>query len=510
MTDPSNLSEIQTPDPVQATATVILVHGTFAAADEDEGTSWWQVNSSFSERLRELVSCEVEFQVFHWSGKNSEYSRILAGRKLLKQLRDLENHGRSIHVVGHSHGGSVIWQALKESVRNDAQLDNLQTWTTVGTPFLIFGPKRQWWLRITAMAATCFLYLMFAVAYLSFVKFPRVAKDLSTFVNADMLWQVGLAALFLIIAFTFYLRKSLAVRLTEINTAASDIRFARHALRRYGPAWLALTSKDDEAVSGLFRTLNLQTIGVVSPWKPDPFFLDQGWFFLVTQTMAKYTYGALFNRIVRSRVNTEISRRLQAFSQGNDLPGRAVTSVQREPIRAESQVPTLPPDLEQSIADVVNASVHSLVPQIRASLFTPQQMNQESLVLSGSELIHTSYYDAPGVIQLIARHITGEWKTSSPADSSLVCWYGQFVDQRDQYVSVASADKQLICLACGFDEPVIAWKTERHISIITFIALLLFLPIGIFLYFTSKRRVYPKCAGCGVKLDPAKVPAELL
>ena len=53
-----------------------------------------------------------EGEVFHWSGENSERSRIKAGRDLLEYLLALESAGRGYHLIGHSHGGSVIWHAL--------------------------------------------------------------------------------------------------------------------------------------------------------------------------------------------------------------------------------------------------------------------------------------------------------------------------------------------------------------------------------------------------------------
>ena len=78
-------------------------------------------------RNRELLAIRDEMQtkmpagtrmaedrrVFHWSGENSERARIKAGLDLLERF--LENEERCIpyHVIGHSHGGSVIWHALR-------------------------------------------------------------------------------------------------------------------------------------------------------------------------------------------------------------------------------------------------------------------------------------------------------------------------------------------------------------------------------------------------------------
>ena len=48
----------------------------------------------------------------------------------------LEQLGRRYHLVGHSHGGSVIWHALRAASLKRVNLERLRSWTTVGTPFL--------------------------------------------------------------------------------------------------------------------------------------------------------------------------------------------------------------------------------------------------------------------------------------------------------------------------------------------------------------------------------------
>ena len=89
--------------------------------------------------------------VFHWSGDNRESARRSAGRLLLEHLQRFDRLGRPFHVIGHSHGGSVLWEALclsvswKDSLRKrgnpaNPPLKHLASWTTVGTPFMHFRP----------------------------------------------------------------------------------------------------------------------------------------------------------------------------------------------------------------------------------------------------------------------------------------------------------------------------------------------------------------------------------
>ena len=111
-----------------ATQNVILVHGTFSYQESDEGPAWYQRGSEAFTALQGLlkdqyqvnpqevavgdVQVPVSSAVFRWSGANSERSRRLAARRLLDHLRWYEEKDQEYHVVAHSHGGSVLWEAL--------------------------------------------------------------------------------------------------------------------------------------------------------------------------------------------------------------------------------------------------------------------------------------------------------------------------------------------------------------------------------------------------------------
>ncbi|MGV9573691.1 hypothetical protein ACWDRX_31490 [Streptomyces nigra] len=136
-------------------------------------------------------------RLFRWNGLNSQTSRLHAAHSLLALMLELERAGRNYHLVGHSHGGSVIWEALisaevtrkrgtvyaelrralndpevrlgdqpliperrdeyapwwlkyktryipmpseYEAIRSEIKLRGLRSWTTVGTPFMRYIP----------------------------------------------------------------------------------------------------------------------------------------------------------------------------------------------------------------------------------------------------------------------------------------------------------------------------------------------------------------------------------
>ena len=67
---------------------------------------------------------------------------------LLALLMRFESQRQPYHLVCHSHGGSVAWEALKQSVSikretparesnsQNGGLYHLKSWATIGTPFM--------------------------------------------------------------------------------------------------------------------------------------------------------------------------------------------------------------------------------------------------------------------------------------------------------------------------------------------------------------------------------------
>ena len=131
---------MNTPERTVPGETIVLVHGTFAAADSDAGAAWWQQGGNFRAALGAASGIET-IEAFQWSGANSESERRAAGARLAERLRELEAAGCPYHVIGHSHGGSLIWHAIAAMVHKRDGLQQLRSFVTVGTPFLHFAPR---------------------------------------------------------------------------------------------------------------------------------------------------------------------------------------------------------------------------------------------------------------------------------------------------------------------------------------------------------------------------------
>lgn len=126
--------------------TVLLIHGTFA----NKRCDWWIPDSLFCRDIDALLQdsgaearcwahCAPD-RPFAWTGKNSESARRVAGLALAAQLEALESDRaiRRYHLVGHSHGGNVILNALRELDRPS----KLAAVIFLGTPVLTFRHRK--------------------------------------------------------------------------------------------------------------------------------------------------------------------------------------------------------------------------------------------------------------------------------------------------------------------------------------------------------------------------------
>jgi hypothetical protein len=134
-----------------AKETVIIVHGTWAAP-EPNVTRWYQRGDGaaalygFTTRLdtaletrrsaaRCWAHCDDE-SIFHWSGENNWVARATAASALAEYVLKLQSEGWLCHIIGHSHGGNVIVEALQHLIRGGGQDVALGRVVTLGTPFM--------------------------------------------------------------------------------------------------------------------------------------------------------------------------------------------------------------------------------------------------------------------------------------------------------------------------------------------------------------------------------------
>ena len=143
-------------------ATIFTVHGTFSSGPE-RGDAWWQNGSSFEQDLRtnvEGVDGHLRIVPVPWDGLNSETSRRLAGVALAEKFAEADRRGEQFAVIGHSHGGSVVYASLLRSAFLKRQLPHLALWISVGTPFVSVSRYRSMFSRLGVIGKSGYLAIL--------------------------------------------------------------------------------------------------------------------------------------------------------------------------------------------------------------------------------------------------------------------------------------------------------------------------------------------------------------
>ena len=242
-------------------------------------------------------------------------------------------------------------------------------------------------------------------------------------------WLLALAGL---VVFVYLNLASVFLRpVLESLYMQSDGRLIRRARENYGTRWLGLWSVEDEAVNGLRATLDL-SLKVVSRMTPrDRVLFSDG----LSLLSAPYYWVVtpIFNAAVRPILDRLIRSFLVKSAQGNNRPAAEVVQVTPTPWDADLDqgAPSLPKWLDAESSAPANDSARNIAPKLRQLLALPSFVSGlESLgtTISGRELVHTSYFDHPEILDLIAMHITwacGEpnWAAGSRAAVELVSWF---------------------------------------------------------------------------------------
>lgn len=472
-------------------ALVILVHGTFAGDSENDGQKWWQAGSPAVAQLRSRLPRGVNIaegsEVFHWSGDNSERARSKAGRQLLERLRALEDEHRDYHLVGHSHGGSVIWKALKAKSLSKQPLEHLKSWTTVGTPYLehrsrsvfniwniagvvmgvlLIPPAARAMLQLGRMLNNAFqgndMVLTLPPAseagLMGIIRAPILSSldwvgvqvehsmegvhigsyDPETGVTLleyffGSLEGILLLAVTLTLSYVLVHLSMLSIRpAIESYRIHAEERLQRSALEIYGDRYLAIWSPDDEAINGLRATLGFQ-VSFVSKMFP-----QERVFFSDTLGLLSRPYywvlSPIFNRWLQPPIDSLVRKTVVRAAQGNDRPSSTIVAVTPSPVADLAHLfPPLPVQLSKRILCTADHHARDIAPMLRKLLgqaSLAQGMEGFCKELSGRELVHTSYFDHSAVMELISCNITwsmGEemvkWKTWR-MDPELTHWFG--------------------------------------------------------------------------------------
>jgi hypothetical protein len=447
----------------------VMVHGTYSASPDDSGERWWQADSRVAQKFQELLPACIRVakqkEVFHWSGENSERARSKAAAKLLRHLHRLEDQGHDYHLVGHSHGGSVIWSALRLSVLLKRPLRGLASWTTVGTPFMqhrsrgalnlmnLLGLIVGLTLLIPAMAApkklVATLYNITVDNRSEFVLTPDHAAGYGHFLRTPVLAAVeqfgvavdrrpdgvhvgsydpisgqtlanyffatpeGLFLLVVMIAISYFFIHFIVLCIApaiESYRIRLEQRLHQRAFEVYGARWLGIWSPDDEAINGLRATLNISVSFVGKMLPREVVYLSD--IFALLSRPYYWLLAPLYNRFVHPAVDGKVRNIVIRAAQGSDRPTATLIDVTASPVSDPAfSPPSLPALLNLKLLSLANRHAHVLVPKLRGLISRTSFTSGMEILggqLSGKELVHTAYFEQDEILKLISANMAWE------------------------------------------------------------------------------------------------------
>ena len=131
---------------------IIALHGTGdnsqadfvdSSIKDDNGKMkerWWQIGSDYQKKISEGMITEVSWLPFHWAGGNSDFDRNVASRRLSKLLGYLSKNETNYYLIGHSHAGNIIDNALGRYGDLAGSPKFCQYIVTYGAPFFRSSP----------------------------------------------------------------------------------------------------------------------------------------------------------------------------------------------------------------------------------------------------------------------------------------------------------------------------------------------------------------------------------
>lgn len=397
---------------------IVRVHGTGAALTDDSGQAWWQcgspVETELAHRLKGAAECERS--AFHWSGANTESARQLAATQLSVHIASLERESKSYHIVGHSHGGSVIWMALKMFCEKGQSLPGLKSWTTVGTPYLHYRPVPVAILAFLPLVIFALLALPSAL-WRSFAGKSLATTAIETYVyRAQIAFHHGTAALIVLTLLALLLAAlclaslfHLAMTIYRLISFRRTQELNRRTFAMFRERGLVLWSPDDEAINGLNSTLALS--GDIVPRLPKP----QGSLWKRMLRSFAVPIRMVFNLFFAPTADLFIWQSITDRLQGNDFPGWQLAMVSNSPCPDIGRWGSLENPIAQRLLKQANTFASKTVANMRAILGVASEGGHDRPnVLIGlrsqltfEELIHTSYFQDSDVLTLISNWIAG-------------------------------------------------------------------------------------------------------
>jgi pimeloyl-ACP methyl ester carboxylesterase len=358
---------------------VILVHGTGASSNSDDGTTWWQRRSPLWQRLE---SRGFVVEAFIWSGANDEIERRSAGAVLQRRLQELAKDGARVHIVGHSHGGSVIWHALHSS--NEATTRAVLSCCTVGTPFLHYGLRLDHMVQNAAMLIACAAALLWATSPVRDISIKYAVEGKLT------LEAMGWLTLFVLpLALLFCSARALWPFVKELVTKRS-----KNCQKVERNTHLCLWSSQDEPILGLAASGSF------------------GIRVLRTSPANAGGVASFINGLLIAATNQFCNNLFSRALQGSSIDHLELKAGTTWPMPELAQKP-LPRAIDLSLIRDADKHAARFGRRIRRLLVSGKDpvtgwsdlQKAAGTTLTFKELVHTTYFQSDACVELILSHI---------------------------------------------------------------------------------------------------------
>jgi hypothetical protein len=393
---------------------------------------WKECDTLADAFVKALSQAGIAAELWHycWPGANLHSKRRKAAVALRKKLDALEKLNVPYHLIGHSHGGSIIWEALCDAAHSPRpQLRNLQTWATVGTPFLLPNPSlaNSLWRSLCSILFGWGILILVLVAWLS--------EAISQAVDGHYIpLAVGSAVAL-----------SLVILLRPRDKSVT-------AMQRFGGRWLGIISSKDEAFHLLRRALAKPTVPrLVPPWKPAPNRFLEGsafarWIFYPVYPLWNVAVVPLLDWLVRSLG----CRYLVQWIRGEDDPLGWASKVGVCPLFHEDRLRYVDDGFTTELEQLADESARGEVRRLRNDLvgFYRRGRNVlpvlDWLLMGSTALVHNCYFRSPRVLALLVRHIQcggSSANVQAPDSNDLSRWLKDWYGLRDQAIPAPARSK---------------------------------------------------------------------
>ena len=231
----------------------------------------------------------------------------------------------------------------------------------------------------------------------------------------------GLFLLFLMVALSYVFIHCAVLCISpviESHRIRLEQRLHRSAFEEYGARWLGIWSPDDEAINGLRATLDISVSFVSKTFPREVVYLSDT--FALLSRPYYWLFAPLYNRFVHPAIDGKVRSIVIRAAQGNDRPTATLAAVTPYPAgAADCSPPPLPALLNLRLLAFANKHAHDLVPKLRSLIannsFT-SGLEAFGRQLSGSELVHTAYFEQDEILKLVAANMTWEATAAENSD----------------------------------------------------------------------------------------------